>query len=62
MAPYRRQLTEAMEHQIGVIYLWNGQEIVSFQPGNCEETTLTKRVGQKKIFTRIVYIKGKQRG
>ncbi len=51
-----------METQIGVIYLWNGQNIVNFQPRNCEHTTITKRVGQEKIGTRIVYIKGKQRG
>ncbi len=62
MTPYRRQLAEAMDNHIGVIYLVNGQEIVSFQPRTREHSKIAKRVGQKKIFTRIVYIKGKQRG
>ncbi len=59
MTNYRSQLTEAMENQNGVIYLWNGQGIVNCQPRKFENTSITKRVGPKKIYARIVYVKGK---
>ncbi len=51
-----------MQSQIGVIYMWNGQEIVNYHPTNCEHATITKRVGPQKTCTRIIYIKGKQLG
>ncbi len=50
----------AKENQNGDIYLWNGQEIVNFQPRNFVQQSITKRVRQKKMDVRIVYIKGKQ--
>ncbi len=60
MTPSTKQLTKVMENQDGPIYLWNGQEIVNFQPSNFESTTITKAVRQKKKYACIVNIKGKQ--
>ncbi len=54
MTPYRRHLTEAMENQTGVIYLWNGQEIEYFRHSNCEHTTITKRVKRKSTHVSFV--------
>ncbi len=50
-----------MENQNGAIYLWNGQEIVNFQPRNFVQQTITTRFPQKNMDVRIVYIKGKNR-
>ncbi len=49
-----------MGHRNGDIYLWNGQEIVNFQPRKFVQQTITKRFRQKNMDARIVYIKGKQ--
>ncbi len=48
-----------MEDRSGDIYLWNGQEIIYYQPRNFEHKSLTK-TARRKRFARIVYLNGKQ--
>ncbi len=46
-----------MQNPNGGIYLWNGHEIVHYQPTTFEQTTVTN-VDRQRDFARIVYIKG----
>ncbi len=48
-----------MEDRSGDIYLWNGQEIIYYQPQNFEHKSLTKTARQKR-FALIVYLNGTQ--
>ncbi len=47
-----------MENRNGNIYLWNGQDIINYQPRNFEHTIITK-ADRQKHFARIVHITGK---
>ncbi len=48
-----------MEDHSGDIYLWNGQEIINYQPRNCKHNSLTNTAPRKR-FARIVHLNGKQ--
>ncbi len=49
-----------MENEDGGVYLWDGQEVVNFQPNHLTHTTITKRSQGEKALVRIVHINGKQ--